>query len=207
MNVLFGWRHPDSGTVLLDGNPVWLRGPRDAIRFGIGMVHQNLLFFPQLSVLENIIIGSEPARHGILDRDRAEKEILALGETFGFDIDPEALAGDLSFAARQQIELLRALHRKARVLILDEPTSFLGPHEVEKFLEILRALRAARKTVLFISHRLDEVFSIADRITVLRRGRLVATLDAANTSRDEVSRLMIGAGAADAGPRGAGACC
>lgn len=192
MNVLFGRVRPDSGSVLLRGNPLWLRSSSDSIRAGIGMVHQEILFFPQLSVLENIIVGSEPSRAGMIGRREAEKEVLRLSDAFGFSIDPGLPARELSFAERRQVELSRMLYRRAEILILDEPTSSLGPREVERFLDILRSFRAGGRTVLFISHRLDEVFGVADRITVLRRGSIVETLEVEKTCQEEIARLMVG---------------
>ncbi|MEN6438243.1 MAG: ATP-binding cassette domain-containing protein [Syntrophobacter sp.] len=194
MNVLFGRVRPDSGSILLRGAPIVPRSPRDAIRAGIGMAHQKLLFCPQLSVLENIILGNEPSKAGILETGRARKEFFRLRETFGFNLDPDLSAGDVPYAGCQQMELLRMLYRGAGILILDEPTTFLAPHEVKKLLELLRSLRAGGRTILFISHRLDEVFAIADRITVLRHGSVAATLDAAATSSAGIARLMVGAG-------------
>ncbi len=192
MNMLFGRVMPDAGSVLLRGKPLRMRNPRDAIRAGIGMVPQELLYFPQLSVLENIILGSEPSRAGIIGRRAAEKEVLCLRDAFGFQIDPSLPAGELPFAARRQVELMRMLYRRAEILILDEPTSSLGPGEVEKFLDVLRSFRAGGRTILFISHRLDEVFAVADKITVLRRGSIVRTLESKKTSKSEIARLMVG---------------
>ncbi len=192
MNVLFGRLIPDAGSIMLRGRPLWLRSPRDAIRAGIGMVPQEVLFFPQLSVLENIILGSEPSRVGVIGRRAAEKEVLRLRDAFGFEIDPHLPAGELPFAARRQVELMRMLYRRAEILILDEPTSSLGPMEVEKFLDVLRSFRYGGRTVIFISHRLDEVFAVADKITVLRRGKLVETLESNKTCKEEIARLMVG---------------
>ncbi len=191
MNILFGRTHADSGSIRFRGKPLSFRSPRDAIRAGIGMVHQNILIFPQLSVLENIVIGFEPSRMGFLNTDSAIKKIARLQDLFGFDLDPAAGAGQLSFARRQQIELLRILYHGARVLILDEPTSLLAPHEIERLLELLRSLRSEGRTVVFISHRLSEVFSISDRITVLRHGSVVATKNAEATCREEIAALMV----------------
>jgi len=191
MNILFGRVRPDGGTILFRGKPVGFRSSRDAIRAGIGMVHQNILIFPQLSVLENIILGSEPSRHGILGSDAARRELLHLQDIFGFKLDPDRPAEELPFSQRQQIELLRLLYRGAEVLILDEPTSLLAPPEVDRLLEFLRELRFAGRTILFISHRLPEVFSIADRITVLRKGRVAATRETGNASPNEIAHLMV----------------
>ena len=192
MSILFGKVRPDGGSILFRGKPVRFHGSRDAIRAGIGMVHQNILIFPQLSVLENIILGSEPSRHGILGTDGARRELLRLQNVFGFRLDPDQSAEELPFAQRQQIELLRLLYRGAEVLILDEPTSLLAPPEIDRFLEFLRELRSNGRTILFISHRLGEVFSLADRITVLRKGCVAATRELGSTSREEIARLMVG---------------
>jgi simple sugar transport system ATP-binding protein len=191
MHVLFGRVRPDGGSILLRGRPVRFRSPRDAIRSGIGMVHQNILIFPQLTVLENIVLGAEPSRHGIFGTAAARRDLLRLQELFGFDIAPDRQAEKLPFAQRQQIELLRLLYRGAEVLILDEPTSLLAPSESARLLEFLRQLRSRGRTILFITHRLGEVFSIADRITVLRKGRLAAERDTEKTSPQEIARLMV----------------
>jgi simple sugar transport system ATP-binding protein len=200
MNILFGRIRPDGGSILFRGEPVRFRSSRDAIRSGIGMVHQNILIFSQLSVLENIILGSEPSRNGILATDAARRELLRLQDVFGFELDPDRQAGDLPFARRQQIELLRLLYRGAEVLILDEPTSLLAPPEADRLLEFLRQLRSRGRTIIFISHRLVEVFSIADTVTVLRKGQAAATLDAKITSREEIARIMVSGPEKEDGP-------
>jgi len=216
MNVLFGRLRPDSGSIALRGAPVLFRSPREAIRAGIGMVHQDILFFPQLSVLENIILGCEseagrgmPEKSGrkpscftaILRTGRARKEAGRIQDSLGLHLDLDRQARELPFAQRQQIELVRLLYRGAEVLILDEPTSLLSPDETEKFLYLMKSLREGGRTVLFISHRLGEVFSVADRITVLRKGCLAATLDAGRTGVEEIARLMVGGAEHVASPR------
>ena len=200
MNVLFGRLRLDSGSLILRGIPVSFGSPREAVRAGIGMVHQDVLCFPQLSVLENIILGREDAwpsfLKGILRTGPAKKEIHGIQDSLGFHLELNRLAKELSFASRQQIELVRILYRKAEILILDEPTSLLSPDETEKFLDQIKSIRAGGRTVLFISHRLVEVFAVADRITVLRGGRLAATLNSGATDIEEIARLMM----ADAEP-------
>ncbi|MCE5335626.1 MAG: ABC transporter ATP-binding protein [Desulfobacteraceae bacterium] len=193
MNMIFGRISPDSGAILLSGNPVCFRSPRDAIRAGIGMVHQNILCFPQLSVLENVICGSEPSRARLVRTTTAREELLRLQGLFGFHLDPDLPVLELPFAQRQQIEILRALYRRAEILILDEPTSLLAPGETDRLLSLLESLRAGGNTILFISHRLSEVFRIADRVTVLRKGRALATIETAATDPCEIARLMVGA--------------
>lgn len=192
MHMIFGRLSPDSGSILLRGRPVSFRTPRDAIRAGIGMVHQNILSFPQLSVLENVVAGSERSRAGLLQSVAAREELLRLQNVFGFHLDPDLPARELPFAQRQQIELLKALYRGAELLIFDEPTSLLAPGETERLLGLLESLRENGRTIFFISHRLSEVFRIADRVTVLRRGSVEATLDIAATNPGEIARLMVG---------------
>jgi len=196
MNVLFGGLRPDSGSIILRGIPVAFRSPREAVRAGIGMVHQDMLFFPQLSVLENIIVGCEtqwPSFFaGALRTGPAREEVNRIQDSLGFRLELDRQAKELPFSRRQQIELVRMLYRGAEILILDEPTSLLSPEETEKLLDLMKSLRAGGRTVLFISHRLVEVFSVADRITVLRGGSLAATLDAGGTDIEEIARLMVG---------------
>jgi simple sugar transport system ATP-binding protein len=196
MNVLFGRLRPDSGSIILRGIPVSFRSPREAARAAIGMVHQDMLFFPQLSVLENIIVGCETQRPsffaGVLRTGPAREEVNRIQDSLGFRLDLNLQAKELPFARRQQMELVRMLYRGAEILILDEPTSLLSPEETEKLLGLMKSLRAGGRTVLFISHRLVEVFSAADRITVLRGGSLAATLDAGGTDIEEIARLMVG---------------
>jgi simple sugar transport system ATP-binding protein len=198
MNVLFGRLQPDSGSLVLRGKQVSFGSPREAVRAGIGMVHQDILIFPQLSVLENIIIGSEPVWPagagvaGALRTGPARKAISRIQQSSGFRLEIDRQTGELTFALRQQVELVRMLYRGAEILILDEPTSLLSPGETEKFLDLVKSIRAGGRTVLFISHRLVEIFSIADRITVLRGGSLAATLDAGDTDAEEIARLMVG---------------
>jgi simple sugar transport system ATP-binding protein len=202
MNVLFGRLRPDSGSMILRGVPVSFRSPREAVRAGIGMVHQDMLFFPQLSVLENIIVGCETQRPsffpGVLRTGPAKEEVNRIQDSLGFRLELDLQAKELPFALRQQMELVRMLYRGAEILIFDEPTSLLSPEETEKLLELMKSLREGGRTVLFISHRLVEVFSTADRITVLRGGSVEATLDAGGTDIEEIARLMAGG----AGPGG-----
>ncbi len=196
VNVLFGRLRPDSGSIILRGVPISFRSPREAVRAGIGMVHQDMLFFPQLSVLENIIAGCETQQPsffaGVLRTGPVREEVNRIQDSLGFRLELDRQAKELPFARRQQIELVRMLYRGAEILILDEPTSLLSPEETEKLLGLMKSLRAGGRTVLFISHRLVEVLSAADRITVLRGGSLAATLDAGGTDIEEIARLMVG---------------
>ncbi len=191
VKILYGHLQPDSGIINFKGASIRLQAPQDAMKIGIGMVFQQPLIFPQLSALENIIVGAEPVRHGGILRKQAESEVQRLCRLFGFNLPLNAQASELPFAHRQQIELLRILYRKAKILILDEPTSLLAPAETEQLLGLLRSLREKGCTVLFISHRLREVFAIADRISILRRGECIGTLPASDTSMEELAGLIV----------------
>lgn len=192
MKMLYGHIHPDAGRIYLRGKPAVLRHPREAMQAGIGMVHQQLLIFPQLTALENVIVGCEPRKWGWIKRKEAAARVGELCRLFGFDLPFDLAAEELSFAQRQQIELLRVLFRGARVLILDEPTSLLAPPEVEQLLQFLKSLKREGHTILFISHRLGEVFALADRISILRKGRSIGTVTTATTTPEEVARAMVG---------------
>jgi ABC-type uncharacterized transport system ATPase subunit len=192
MNVLYGLYQADSGEVLVDGQPVRLRSPRDAIARGIGMVHQHFMLVPTLTVAENVVLGREPSRWGRMDLERACQEVAATCERFGFKLDPRARVDTLSVGSQQKVEIVKALHRGAQVLILDEPTAVLTPQESDDLFRVARGLAAGGRTVVFISHKLREVLSVAERVAVMRRGRLVAEVRAANTRPEELAALMVG---------------
>ncbi|WNG60370.1 ABC transporter ATP-binding protein [Archangium gephyra] len=192
MNVLYGLYQADSGEVLVKGQPVRLRSPRDAIAHGIGMVHQHFMLVPTLTVAENVVLGREPSRWGRMDMDRACQEVAATCERFGFKLDPRARVDTLSVGSQQKVEIVKALHRGAQVLILDEPTAVLTPQESDDLFRVARGLAAGGRTVVFISHKLREVLSVAERVAVMRRGRLVAEVRAANTRPEELAALMVG---------------
>ncbi|HYO68666.1 MAG TPA: ABC transporter ATP-binding protein [Archangium sp.] len=192
MNVLYGLYQADSGEVLVKGQPVRLRSPRDAIAQGIGMVHQHFMLVPTLTVAENVVLGREPSRWGRMDMDRACQEVAATCERFGFKLDPRARVDTLSVGSQQKVEIVKALHRGAQVLILDEPTAVLTPQESDDLFRVARGLAAGGRTVVFISHKLREVLSVAERVAVMRRGRLVAEVRAANTRPEELAALMVG---------------
>jgi len=191
MKMLYGHLQPDGGKILLHGQPVVFRHPREAMRAGIGMVHQQLLIFPQLSALENVITGAEDARWGWIDRKKVREKLLRLCRLFEFDLPLDAPAGELPFAHRQQIELLRVLYRDAKILILDEPTSLLALPEISQLLELLKSLREGGHTIVFISHRLREVFAVADSISILRRGQCTGTGKASATTMEEVAKAIV----------------
>lgn len=191
LKILFGLVQPDEGSIYLNGEPVSFNHPRDALRAGIGMVQQQLLIFPQLTSLENIVAGAEPRKWGLIKRKEMRQTIEELCRSFGFDLPLDANAAEISFAHRQQIELLKALYRGAKILILDEPTSLLAPPEVDRLLKMLHILQAQGQTIIFISHRLQEIFSTADRITVLRGGKLMGTWNKESTSIQQISSLIV----------------
>jgi general nucleoside transport system ATP-binding protein len=187
-NVLTGLYRPDSGTIHIGGKPVGFASPRDAIAAGIGMVHQHFRLVPTFTVAENIVLG----RTGSLKRAETYARIRSLGERFGLDVDPEAKVWQLSVGEQQRVEILKALDREAQVLILDEPTAVLTPQEAEALFATLRAMAASGRSVVFISHKLDEVMAVSDRVTVLRDGRNVGTVEVASTSKRDLARLMVG---------------
>ena len=192
MKVLNGEIRPDAGRVEVFGSTVSYRSPRDAITDGIGMVHQEILLVDQLTVWENVVLGNEPTtRFGLVDRDRARREVTATIASAGLALEPDAIVGTLTVGARQKVEIAKLLHRNVRLLILDEPTAVLTPQEIPELFDELRHLRDDGRTVCFISHHLDEVVSLADRITVLRDGAHIATLAASSTSVSELARLMV----------------
>lgn len=192
MNVLYGLYLPDSGDIVQDGQPLRFKSPRDAIARGIGMVHQHFMLVPTLTVAENVVLGREPRRWGRLDLERACAEVTETCQRFGFHLDPRARVDTLTVGSQQKVEIVKALHRGAKVLILDEPTAVLTPQEAEDLFRVARGLKDQGHTVVFISHKLREVLSVAERIAVMRRGKLVAEVKAAETSADALANLMVG---------------
>jgi simple sugar transport system ATP-binding protein len=193
MNILYGLAVPDEGEILLDGTPVDIDGPSDAIRRGISMVHQHFMLVPVLSVAENILLGDEPMANPILvDRAASSRRIRELGASFGWEVDPDQPVGTLSVGWQQRVEILKALYRQARVLVLDEPTASLTPQETREIFDVLRRLRSEGYAIIFISHKLYEALEVADRITVIRRGRVVGTRLPSETDEDDLAELMVG---------------
>ena len=192
MNVLAGLYRPDGGEILVDGHPVDLRSPRDAINAGIGMVHQHFMLVPSQTVTENILLGLDSPRFRMRLREY-DRLITELGERFGMKVDPKANIWQLSVGEQQRVEILKMLYRGAQVLILDEPTAVLAPQEIEGLFDTLRTMVSDGKSVIFISHKLNEVTEIADRVTVLRRGKVTAPgFDIGETTRQELAQLMVG---------------
>ncbi|HEX5823203.1 MAG TPA: ABC transporter ATP-binding protein [Candidatus Limnocylindrales bacterium] len=192
MNILYGLATPDAGEILLDGKAVTINGPSDAIDRGISMVHQHFMLVPVLTVAENIQLGDELTKRGFLDRAEASKRIRELGTRFGFEIDPDEKVGRLSVGWQQRVEILKALFRDARVLVLDEPTAVLTPQETKEIFAVLRRLAEEGHSIVFISHKLYEVLEIADRITVIRRGKVVGTRIPSETNEEDLAQLMVG---------------
>ncbi len=193
MNILYGLVQPDEGEVLIDGEVIRITGPANAIARGIGMVHQHFMLVPVFTVTENIVLGDETmANPVVLDTKRADGQIRALADQFGFDVDPRALVGNLSVGIQQRVEILKALYRGARILILDEPTAVLTPQETVEIFAVLRRLAAEGTSIVFISHKLYEVLEIADRITVIRRGRVVGEADPKTATEEDLAEMMVG---------------
>ncbi len=192
MNVLYGLMQPDEGEIRVDGKPVTIRSPKDAISARIGMVHQHFMLVPVFTVAENVMLGLEPTRMlGLLDRRRAARQVRELSERYGLQVSPDAKIEDLPVGVQQRVEIIKALLRQASVLILDEPTAVLTPGETEDLFRVMRELRAGGRSIVFISHKLKEVQAIADQITVIRRGRVVGERPPA-TSDSELAALMVG---------------
>ena len=176
MNVLYGLYAADGGEILLDDVPVNFAGPGDAMAAGIGMVHQHFMLVPVFTVAENVVLGAEPTGPlGLIKLDEARKKVREISDLFGFDVDPDALVGDLPVGVQQRVEIIKALSRSARILILDEPTAVLTPQETDELMDIMRQLKDSGTSIVFITHKLREVQEVADIITVIRLGKVVGT--------------------------------
>jgi general nucleoside transport system ATP-binding protein len=192
MNVLYGLLQPDEGEILVDGERLRIDGPGDAVAAGIGMVHQHFMLVPVFTVADNVMLGYEHTRSGgFLDHDAARREVRELSERFGFDVDPDAMVEDIPVGVQQRVEIIKALARDARVVILDEPTAVLTPQETDELIGIMRELKASGTSIVFITHKLREVRAVADRITVIRRGAVVGTTTPDSTET-ELASLMVG---------------
>jgi simple sugar transport system ATP-binding protein len=193
MNILYGLTKPDEGEIVVGGKTVSFSSAKDAIEAGIGMVHQHFMLIPVMTVAENIVLGIEPVRSGVLlDESGAERRVGELSQQFGLAVDPTALVANITVGQQQRVEILKALYRGAEILILDEPTAVLTPQEAAELFEIVRSLRADGKAIIFISHKLNEVLEIADRITVLRRGKKIDTVPRAGATEEGLARMMVG---------------
>ena len=192
MNVLYGLLKPDLGSILIDDKEVHFEGPGDAMASGIGMVHQHFMLIPVFTVAENVVLGHEPTGAlGTLDLNSARKIVREISDRFGFDIDPDAKVQDLPVGAQQRVEIIKSLARDAKILVLDEPTAVLTPQETDELMEIMRGLAKAGTSIIFITHKLREVQEVADRITVIRQGKVVAS-PSPKASANELASLMVG---------------
>ena len=192
MRILYGLYRPDGGEIYLDGRKADIHNPQDAIRLGIGMVHQEFQLVPSLTVAENIALGNEPRKNIWVDRNAENERVLELSKRFGLQVEPDVPVREVPVGVQQRVEILKLLYRKARLLILDEPTAVLTPQEVEGLFDVLKRLVAQEHTIIFITHKLGEVMSICDKATVLRHGKLIGTVNVADSSRTELARMMVG---------------
>ena len=192
MNILYGLYHPDEGEIRLNGKRIRIDSPRDAIDHGIGMVHQHFMLIPVMTVAENIVLATEPTKGPFLDLASAEKRVQELSKQYGLTVRPEAKVASISVGMQQRAEILKALYRGAEILILDEPTAVLTPQEASELFAIIRSLQEDGKSIIFISHKLNEVLEIADRITVLRQGKKIDTVPREGATREGLARLMVG---------------
>jgi simple sugar transport system ATP-binding protein len=192
MNILYGLYHPDEGQIRLNGKRVLMRSPHDAIDNGIGMVHQHFMLIPVMTVAENIVLGTEPTQGPFLNLKEAEERVERLSDHYGLAVRPDARVESISVGMQQRTEILKALFRGAHILILDEPTAVLTPQEAEELFTILRSLKGDGVSIIFITHKLNEVLEIADRVTVLRRGKTVETIPREGATEEGLARLMVG---------------
>jgi ABC-type uncharacterized transport system ATPase subunit len=196
MNILYGLTRPDEGAILIDGQPVAFTRPKDAIAAGIGMVHQHFMLVPVFTVAENVVLGSEHTRHfwglpsGLLDRRRARQDVLRVSQQFGLAVDPDAVVENLPVGVQQRVEIIKALLRDATLLILDEPTAVLTPGETDELFAVMRSLKDSGHSIVFITHKLNEVQQMADTITVIRQGRVVGTMDPSATDEELAARMV-----------------
>ena len=192
MSVLFGLYQAEEGIIKKDGKEVRIKDPNDANALGIGMVHQHFKLVECFSVLDNIILGVEPCSHGFLQKQEAREKVLALSEKYGLQVDPDAKIEDITVGMQQRTEILKMLYRDNEILIFDEPTAVLTPQEIDELMQIMRNLSAEGKSILFISHKLNEIMAVADRVTVLRKGKYIGTVETKSTTKEELSRMMVG---------------
>ena len=192
MSVLFGLYQPEKGEIRKDGNVVRINNPNDANALGIGMVHQHFKLVEIFTVLENIILGVEPNTMGFLQKADAKKKVMELSEKYGLSINPDALIEDISVGMQQRVEILKMLYRDNEILIFDEPTAVLTPQEIKELLKIMRGFANEGKSILFITHKLNEIMEVADRCTVLRKGKYIGTVNVKDTNKEELSKMMVG---------------
>ncbi len=192
MSVLFGLYQPEEGEIRKNGEVVKINSPNDATALHIGMVHQHFKLVEVFTVLDNIILGNEPVRKGFVDRKAAREKIIELSNRYGLAVDPDAKISDITVGMQQRVEILKMLYRDNDILIFDEPTAVLTPQEITELLQIMKNLAAEGKSILFITHKLNEIMAVSDRCSVLRKGKYIGTVDVANTTKEELSRMMVG---------------
>ncbi len=192
MSVLFGLYTPEKGVIKKDGKEVKISNPNDATDLGIGMVHQHFMLVDIFSVLDNIILGSEPSKFGFLTKEEARAKVIKLSEKYNLKVDPDAMVEDITVGMQQRVEILKMLYRDNEVLIFDEPTAVLTPQEIDELMKIMKGLAAEGKSILFITHKLNEIMEVADRCSILRKGKYIGTVDVANTTKEELSSMMVG---------------
>ena len=192
MSVLFGLYKPEKGQIYINGEEVFIKNPNDANRYGIGMVHQHFKLVHNFSVLENVILGVESVKHGRLLMDEARQKVVELSQKYSLFIEPDALISDISVGMQQRVEILKMLYRKNDLLIFDEPTAVLTPQEIDELMKIMKDLVAEGKTIIFITHKLNEIKAVADRVTILRKGKFIETIDVKSSSKETLSELMVG---------------
>ena len=192
MGVLFGLYKADAGEIYLHGQNVQIRDPNDANRHGIGMVHQHFKLVHNFTVLESIVLGQEDTRHGLLTMERARKKLMALSDQYRFHVEPDAHIADITVGMQQRVEILKMLYRDNDLLIFDEPTAVLTPQEIDELMQIMRRLADEGKSLIFITHKLKEIKAVADRCTVLRKGKCIGTVDVASTTPETMSEMMVG---------------
>ena len=192
MSVLFGLYQAEEGEIRKNGKKVEITNPNDATALGIGMVHQHFMLVDVFSVLDNIILGSESIKNGFLDRKSARKKILELSSRYGLSVNPDAKIEDITVGMQQRVEILKMLYRDNEILIFDEPTAVLTPQEIDELMQIMKNLAAEGKSILFITHKLNEIMAVADRCSVLRKGKYIGTVDIKSTTKEELSKMMVG---------------
>ncbi len=192
MSVLFGLYQPEKGEIRMNGQPVKINNPNDANALGIGMVHQHFKLVEIFTVLENIILGVEPNKMGFLQKQEAREKVVALSEKYGLKVDPDSLIEDITVGMQQRVEILKMLYRDNEILIFDEPTAVLTPQEIKELLQIMKGFAAEGKSILFITHKLNEIMEVADRCSVLRKGKYIGTVEVKETTKEELSRMMVG---------------
>lgn len=192
MSILFGLYQPDQGKIRIKGQDVQIKDPNDANKYAIGMVHQHFKLVHNFTVLENIILGVEDTKNGLLQKEDARKKIIELSKQYHLNVDPDALISDITVGMQQRVEILKMLYRDNDILIFDEPTAVLTPQEIEELLHIMKNLIKEGKSIIFITHKLNEIKAVADRCTILRKGKYIGTVEVANTSKEELSKMMVG---------------